>query len=71
MQTKRESIIEAVVNTLIGFLVSYAAWPLIAWKCGIEYNAIQHWEMTFWFTVLSVARGYVVRRWFNVNRWFK
>lgn len=65
MQSRKESFIEAVVNTVIGFVVSFAAWPVIAWKCDMAYDNAQHWEMVFWFTVLSVARGYAVRRWFN------
>jgi hypothetical protein len=64
-QSKLESFIETCVNTMIGFVVSFLAYPLIAWKCGVAYDGGQHWEMTFWFTVLSVARGYAVRRWFN------
>lgn len=64
-QTRLESFIETCVNTLVGFFVSFAAWPLIAWKCDMAYDTGQHWEMIFWFTLLSVARGYAVRRWFN------
>lgn len=64
-QSKLESFIETCVNTLVGFFVSFVAWPLIAWKCDMAYDNRQHWEMIFWFTLLSVARGYAVRRWFN------
>lgn len=64
-QSKLESLLETCVNTVVGFAVSFVAWPLIAWKCDIPYTHSQHWEMIFWFTVLSVARGYAVRRWFN------
>lgn len=64
-QSRVESFVETCVNTFVGFGVSYLAWPIIAWKCDMQYDQAQHWEMVFWFTLLSVARGYAVRRWFN------
>lgn len=66
-QTKLGSLIETIVNTLIGFGVSFVAWPVAAWAFGIPFNLQQHFGVVLFFTVLSVARGYVVRRWFNAR----
>lgn len=33
----------------------------------IHYSAGQHVGITVFFTIISVARGYVVRRWFNAR----
>lgn len=66
-QSKLESLIEAIVNTLIGFVVSFFTWPMAAFITGIVYSHGQHWAVTGIFTIVSVARGYVVRRWFNAR----
>lgn len=65
MQTKRNSFYEACINTLIGFIVTLVFSPFIYSLCGIKTNAVQLGLATFYFTALSVARSYVVRRFFN------
>ena len=66
-QSRLESLIETLINTAIGFAVSYTAWPLVAVMFDMNYSAGQHLGITLVFTVISVARGYVVRRWFNAG----
>ncbi|WP_445363153.1 hypothetical protein ACJJIQ_04970 [Microbulbifer sp. ANSA003] len=66
-QSKLGSLIETCINTVIGFLVTFIAWPLAALLTGIEYNYGQQFGVVAFFTVISVARGYVVRRWFNAR----
>lgn len=66
-QSRRASLVEAVLNTLIGLVVSFAAWPVAAAWFDIAYTVSGHFGVTGFFTVLSVARGYVVRRWFNAR----
>lgn len=66
-QTRLESLIEVCLNIAIGFCVSYAAWPFVAHLYNIPYNALQNLGITCIFTVLSIARSYVVRRWFNAG----
>lgn len=71
MQTKRGSFQETCVNTLIGFGVTYVFSPLIYSMCGIKTTATQLGLATLYFTILSIIRGYVIRRFFNkriVNR---
>lgn len=66
-QTKRGSFIEACVNTLIGFLISLAANPLICWLLGVKMHLSQMSGYVLFFTILSIARSYVIRRFFNGN----
>ena len=47
--------------------MSFIAWPVAAWITDIKYNNGQHWAVVAIFTVVSVARSYVVRRWFNAR----
>src|SRR5690606_14547092 len=61
-QTRLVSLVEAAINTVIGFAVSFAVWPFAAWITGIEYSSAQHWAVIAIFTIASVARGYVIRR---------
>lgn len=66
-QTRLVSLVEAAINTVIGFAVSFAVWPFAAWITGIEYSRAQHWAVIAIFTIASVARGYVIRRFFNAG----
>lgn len=66
-QTRLVSLIEATINTATGFMVSFALWPIAAYITGIEYTATQHWSVVAIFTASSVARSYVVRRFFNAE----
>lgn len=64
-QTRTVSLIEASINTFIGFFVAYIAWPPAAMMFDMPYSHEQHFGIVLFFTVISVIRGYVVRRWFN------
>jgi hypothetical protein len=66
-QTRLGSLIETATNTLIGFCVSFVAWPPAAWFFDIPFDRAQHFGIILFFTVLSITRGFVVRRWFNAR----
>lgn len=66
-QSKLESFIESFINISIGFVISYLAWPLCASMFGVDYDHSQQLNIVMFFTVLSVARSYIVRRWFNAR----
>lgn len=65
MQTRLESLLEAVVGVAIGMLSSIALsavlFPLLGHKISFGDNMI----ITCAFTVMSLVRTYYVRRWFN------
>lgn len=71
MQSRLESLIEAIVNTSVGFTITLVMLPIVNYICGIQMSGGQMTASTALFTVISVARGYAIRRWFNNLRAFK
>lgn len=65
MQSKRDSLIEAMVNTFIGFIITCAVAPLIYWGLNIKMNITQLGLANFMFTMVSLIRNYIIRRIFN------
>lgn len=66
-QSKLGSFIEAITNTAIGFFITMTFLPIINYLCHISMSVGQASLSTFLFTILSVARGYIIRRFFNGN----
>lgn len=64
-QARRMSAIEAVCSTAIGFGVSYLTSYLVLPMFGFPVTASQNLGITCIFTVISLVRGYFVRRLFN------
>ncbi len=70
MQSQKHSVVEAVVNTAVGFAISWAVWVfIVAPLFDIPYHHGQGFAITCIFTVTSLLRSYVLRRIFN--RWHK
>lgn len=66
MQSKNRSWHEALASTAIGFIVSMLVWEAIIkpfWNLHTSF--VNNLEITAVFTVVSVLRGYFVRRIFN------
>lgn len=67
-QTRIESIIESTINTASGFILSFAVWQwLVAPMFGFNLPVSDNFWITVIFTVVSVARSYVWRRFFNAG----
>jgi hypothetical protein len=66
-QTRLESLVEVCINVAIGFCVSYSVGPLLYAYLGVEYNYLSNFVVTAGYTILSVVRSYIVRRWFNAG----
>lgn len=67
-QTKIESFIEVNINIFIGFIVSLTFWTFVVVPVyELPVTFIQNLEITGWFTLLAIARGYIVRRFFNAG----
>lgn len=66
-QTRRQSLVEALVNTAIGFVVSFLCQLWIMPLVGVKVTLAQDLAIISLFTVVSVARQYVIRRWFNAK----
>lgn len=65
IQTRRQSLIETVVGVAIGFALSMLASVIVYPLFGHSFTLAQNAGITVVFTVLSIARGYGVRRFFN------
>ena len=65
MQSRKQSIIEVVVGVLVGFLISYGSTFYIFPKVGIESSAEVNFIVVIFFTVVSIIRSYILRRFFN------
>jgi len=67
-QTKKKSLIESTVQTLIGLgtsiLVQITIYPLMGIPVTFEQNLI----ITAVFFVVSIVRGYLVRRLFETAK---
>lgn len=62
-QTKIESLLEALLNTAVGFITSLLTWRVVSYLLGMEHSWTQNLLITGIFTVVSIARSYLVRRW--------
>ena len=66
-QTKLESLLESIVNIIIGYSVALASQLLIFPLVGINVPFSTNLWIGLWFTLISLARSYVIRRWFNAG----
>ena len=66
-QTKLESLLESVVNILIGYFVALVSQIIVFPMVGIDVPISTNLIIGFWFTLISLARSYVIRRWFNAG----
>jgi len=64
-QTNRQSMIEVVSNTLVGFITSIGISVIIFPIMGIPVTLNENVSITFIFTVFGLIRGFVMRRIFN------
>jgi uncharacterized membrane protein (DUF485 family) len=66
-QTRLGSLIEALTNVVIGFGINWTANLLILPLFGFHVTGGQAFGIGVFFTVISVARSYILRRWFNAR----
>lgn len=64
-QSRARSLTESLTNTGIGLAISMVTWRFVAWLYSIPTSSGQTVGITAIFTVVSIVRGYLVRRWFN------
>jgi len=68
-QSRLGSLIESLTNVAIGYGVALASQLAIFPLYGIEVSISQNIQIGMWFTAISIARSYIVRRWFNGLKW--
>lgn len=64
-QTKFMSMVETCTNTAIGYCVAIASQLLVFPMFGIDIPLSSNLMIGAWFTAISIARGYILRRIFN------
>jgi len=65
-QTRMQSLIEALMNVAIGFGINFAFNFVILPIVGLPMPSLQqNFVMGILFTIVSVARSYLIRRFFN------
>lgn len=65
MQTRRSSFIEALINVVIGYGISFMANALVLPHFGFHITVTQNLLIGLIFTIISIVRSYCIRRWFN------
>jgi hypothetical protein len=65
MQTRRQSLSETAASVAIGYLVALVSQLAIFPLFGIQIAMTDNLMIGAWFTVISIVRGYYVRRFFN------
>lgn len=64
-QSRRQSLAETVTSVAIGYLVALASQLAIFPLFDIHVTLSDNLMIGAWFTIISIARGYAVRRFFN------
>ena len=65
MQSRAHSLIESVTNVAIGYGVAVASQLAVFPMFGIHVTLADNLAIGAWFTVISIVRSYMVRRWFT------
>jgi membrane protein implicated in regulation of membrane protease activity len=66
-QTRIGSLVESMMNIAIGYFVALGSQLLIFPLFGIHVSLSTNLWIGLWFTVISLIRSYVIRRWFNAR----
>lgn len=65
MQTKRDSLIESIVNILVGYVLATVSQIIIFRHMGLNVPIHSNLVVSNWLTVVSIVRSYLIRRVFN------
>ena len=65
MQTKKQSMIEVITNTVVGLAFSFAIQVIIYPILGMNVSINQNLLITLMFFIASILRGYILRRLFT------
>jgi len=66
-QTRIGSLIESVMNIAIGYFVALASQLIVFPLFDIHIPLTSNLWIGAWFTLISLVRSYVIRRWFNAR----
>jgi len=66
-QTRLQSLIESIMNIAIGYGVALASQLALFPAFGIHIPLSTNLWIGAWFTLISLVRSYIIRRWFNAR----
>lgn len=66
-QTRLESLIESCMNIAIGYGVALLSQIVIFPLFDIHVSLTTNLWIGLWFTLISLVRSYIIRRWFNAK----
>lgn len=64
-QTRLGSFVEAWANIVVGFAINFTANMIVLPWFGFDITAGKAFGIGCVFTVISLVRSYILRRWFN------
>ncbi len=64
-QSRKGSLIEAIINVMIGYGIALLSQLMVFPWYGIHIPLSSNIAIGLWFTAISIARSYCIRRWFN------
>lgn len=65
MQSKKQSRIETLIQQVVGFGVALASQMLLFPLIGIDVTLAGNIGITIYFTIISMMRSYLIRRYYN------
>lgn len=65
MQSKKDSIIESLTSTTIGVIIGIVLNLTILPVFGYPVSLSDSLWISVIFTIVSIIRSYIIRRWFN------
>jgi hypothetical protein len=65
MQSKKMSLVETLTNVAVGYSVSLLSQIIVFPFFDIRVSLKSNIYIGLWFTVISIIRGYLLRRFFN------
>jgi len=65
MQTKLQSLKESFVNVFIGYVVAVLSQLIVFPIFDIKVEFVDNLAIGVYFTVISLVRSYVIRRYYN------
>lgn len=65
MQSKRASLFESVTNVAVGYLVALVSQIVVFPIVGVQASLGQNLKIGVYFTIISLIRSYLIRRYFN------
>ncbi|QJC56107.1 hypothetical protein HC248_01393 [Polaromonas vacuolata] len=66
-QTRLGSLIESLINVLVGFVISLVLTAIVLPAYGHEVTLVDNLQITLIFTLSSIGRSYLLRRYFNAS----